>query len=91
MKTIDELAQVLLTVDSKLDLSLLNDERSGLLVDDDLHRELYAAIDDALVEGDGVHEFLLDEGGGFQIANEEYDLVYSYNPDGGVIWWYQEA
>lgn len=92
MKTIDELAQVLLTVDNKLDLVLLGDENTRLLVDDDLHRELYAAVAEACARPDVlVYESIDDEGGHFQMPGDpDFALAYQYSATEGVLWYYAD-
>lgn len=91
MKTIDELAQVLLTVDNKLDLVRLGDDNTGLLVDDDLHRELYAAVVGVMLDErcGNVSEAVDDEGGHFRVEGDRHALAYQYEPD-GVRWYYNE-
>lgn len=88
MKTIDELAQVLLTVDNRLSLDTLR-SGEGLVVDDDLHRELYAAIVDVMLDDstDNVSEAVDDEGGHFRVAGDDWVLAYQYEETGGVVWY----
>lgn len=90
MKTIDELAQVLLTVDSRLDLVLLGDNNTGLVVDDDAHRELFDAVNSAAELDDNVSEVALEYGGHFTMPGEKYQLAYLYLAD-GVVWFYEGA
>lgn len=94
MKTINELAQVLLTVDNKLDLAQLDvpNDMGGILVDDDLHRELYAAVEAVMLSGgvNNVSEAVDDDGGHFEVASDrDFVLAYQYEPD-GVLWYYND-
>jgi len=91
MKTIDDLAQVLLTVDNRLPLFTLS-SGEGLVVDDDLHRELYAAIVEVMLRPDvnNISEAVGDEGGHFEVAGDPCYLGYQYEPNGEVVWFYTD-
>lgn len=81
--TFDQLVQLILNVDKRLDLTELHSD-DGLVIGDDLHREIIDCMQSAV--GNIVH-VVEDDGGYLYVDGDaQYELHYLYCEDQDVSW-----